>query len=201
MRQTSRTGLVLLAVLALPACQSARFGDAPAPVLRAPAPVGYNVPGALEPAPAVPAGNVTSAPLAPPPGVPSLDPSVPSADGPIIADAPPMPAAAPPPAPAPVQVAAVAPSRSSVVGGWTAREASGSSCRITLSSSSVLELYRASASGCQNQDLAGVNAWDYRDGEVFLYQRGGAVAARLRSGGGSLDGVLAKSGAPLTLNR
>jgi hypothetical protein len=36
---------------------------------------------------------------------------------------------------------------------------------------------------------------------VFLYQPGGAVAARLREGGGELQGVLAKSGAPLSLVR
>jgi hypothetical protein len=46
-----------------------------------------------------------------------------------------------------------------------------------------------------------VSAWDFRDGEVYLYQPGGAVAARLRPAAGSLDGVLAKSGAPLSLSR
>ena len=66
---------------------------------------------------------------------------------------------------------------------------------------SALDLYRASASGCGNQDLSKVNAWDYRDGEVYLYQQGGAVAARLRGSSGALNGVLAKSGAPLTLAR
>ena len=49
--------------------------------------------------------------------------------------------------------------------------------------------------------LARVTAWDVRDGEVYLYQPGGAVAARLRAAGGSMDGVLAISGAPLTLTR
>ena len=48
----------------------------------------------------------------------------------------------------------------------------------------ALDLYRASASGCANQDLSRVNAWDYRDGEVYLYQTGGAVAARLRGSSG-----------------
>jgi hypothetical protein len=91
--------------------------------------------------------------------------------------------------------------RSSLVGGWTARVAAGNNCRVTLSSSPALDLYRASSSGCANQDLSKVTAWDYRDGEVYLYQPGGAVAARLRSGGGGLSGVLAKSGAPLSLSR
>ena len=72
---------------------------------------------------------------------------------------------------------------------------------MQLSSAPALDLYKASASGCGNRDLARVTAWDYRDGEVYLYQPGGAVAARLRPGGGGLDGVLTKSGAPLTLTR
>jgi hypothetical protein len=87
-----------------------------------------------------------------------------------------------------------------VVGAWTAREAAGS-CRVQLSSSPALDLYRASTSGCANRDLGRVNAWDFRDGEVYLYQPGGAVAARLRPAGGAMEGVLAKSGAPLSLSR
>jgi hypothetical protein len=72
---------------------------------------------------------------------------------------------------------------------------------VQLSSSPSLDLYKASASGCANKDLARVSAWDFRDGEVYLYQPGGAVAARLRASGGALDGVIAKSGAPLALAR
>jgi hypothetical protein len=89
-----------------------------------------------------------------------------------------------------------------MVGGWTAREATGGSCRIQLSSAPALDLYRASSSGCTNRDLQKITAWDYRDGEVYLYQQGGTVAARLRSGGsGSLDGAVTKSGAGLSLSR
>lgn len=98
--------------------------------------------------------------------------------------------------------AAPAPGRDSMVGGWTAREATGGSCRVQLSSTPTLDLYRASSSGCANRDLQKITAWDYRDGEVYLYQQGGTVAARLRSGGsGSLDGAVTKSGAALSLNR
>ena len=82
-----------------------------------------------------------------------------------------------------------------MVGNWSA-QTSGGSCRIQLSSSPSLDLYRASASGCSNQDLSKVNAWDYRDGEVYLYQTGGAVAARLRGSSSSLSGVLAKMKIP-----
>jgi hypothetical protein len=88
-----------------------------------------------------------------------------------------------------------------MVGNWSVQNAAGGNCRIQLSSSPALDLYRASASGCSNQDLSKVNAWDYRDGEVYLYQTGGAVAARLRGSSASLSGVLAKSGAPLALAR
>ena len=77
-------------------------------------------------------------------------------------------------------------SRTAMVGNWSA-QTSGGSCRVQLSSSPALDLYRASASGCANQDLSKINAWDYRDGEVYLYQTGGAVAARLR---GSSCGAL-----------
>jgi hypothetical protein len=88
-----------------------------------------------------------------------------------------------------------------MIGGWTARDATGGTCRVQLSSSPALDLYRASTSGCSNKDLSRINAWDYRDGEVYLYQPGGAVTARLRSGGDGMTGVLAKSGAPLSLTR
>ncbi len=97
---------------------------------------------------------------------------------------------------------APAPTRNSVVGSWTAQEATGSSCRVQLSSSPTLDLYRASANGCSNRDLQQVNAWDYRNGEVYLYQRGGSVVARLRVGsGGAMNGAITKSGAALSLNR
>jgi hypothetical protein len=72
---------------------------------------------------------------------------------------------------------------------------------VQLSSAPALDLYKASTSGCSNKDLARISAWEYRDGEVYLYQPGGAVAARLRGGSGSLEGVLAKSGAPLRMTR
>jgi len=93
-------------------------------------------------------------------------------------------------------------SRDGVIGNWTAREATGGSCRVQLSSSPALDLYRASAAGCSNRDLQKVTAWDYRNGEVYLYQQGGTVVARLRaSSGGSMDGAVTKSGAALSLSR
>jgi hypothetical protein len=186
--------LTLCSALALGACGSSRMGG-PGP-LASTGPV-YNAPApgpVIEPGLAAPSGPIVSEPLPPPPGVPG--------SGPVVADVPmtPAPVEALPPQSAPPQIASVAPTRSSVVGSWTAQEASGS-CRVQLSSAPALDLYRASASGCANRDLGRVSAWDFRDGEVYLYQPGGAVAARLRPAGGSLEGVLAKSGAPLSLSR
>ncbi|MFC0217998.1 AprI/Inh family metalloprotease inhibitor [Pseudochelatococcus lubricantis] len=175
----------------------------------------------IEPAPRrAPAAPVVSTPLPPPPGsqaapeptltpMPSATTPPPGADlsqgadpnaaldnnpppGPVAS----LPASPPPAAPPP----AVAPSRTSVTGSWRASEAAGSSCRVTLSSAPSLDLYRASSSGCASQDLKSVNAWDLRGNEVYLYARGNVVA-RLRGGGGNFNGVLAKSGAPVSLSR
>jgi len=185
---------ILCAALALGACSSSRFGGSPMRSASA---------APLSPAPpieAVPSGPVEAAPLAPIEGQ-SL-PLMAGAPAPLGSDLAPAPGtdvAAVPPAAAPAPAAPT--SRTAMVGNWTARDASGKSCRIQLSSSPALDLYRASASGCSNQDLSRVNAWDYRDGEVYLYQTGGSVAARLRGSSSSLSGVLAKSGAPLSLAR
>ena len=92
-------------------------------------------------------------------------------------------------------------SRDRVVGTWNAREATGGSCRVQLSSSPALDLYRATATGCSNRDLQQVNAWDYRDGEVYLYQRGGTVVARLRGDASGLSGAVTRSGAGLSMSR
>jgi len=185
---------ILCAALALSACSSSRFGGSTMRSASA---------APLSPAPpieAVPSGPVEAAPLAPIEGQPL--PPMAGAPAPLGSDLAPAPGtdvAAVPPAAAPAPAAPT--SRTAMVGNWTARDASGKSCRIQLSSSPALDLYRASASGCSNQDLSRVNAWDYRDGEVYLYQTGGSVAARLRGSSSSLSGVLAKSGAPLSLAR
>ena len=177
--------LTLSTALALAGCGSARFGGPVAtPAFAGPGP-GYNAP--VEPIAPAPSSQVASAPLPPlAGGEPGGEPP-PVAPGPVAGLTPP-----------PVQAAPSG--RSAYVGGWTAREASGS-CRIQLSSTPALDLYKASAAGCANKDLGRVTGWDYRDGEVYLYQPGGAVAARLRVAGGGLEGVIAKSGAPLTLTR
>ncbi|MCA0424312.1 MAG: AprI/Inh family metalloprotease inhibitor [Proteobacteria bacterium] len=93
------------------------------------------------------------------------------------------------------------PTQSSVTGNWTARDASGGSCRVTLSSVTKLDLYGASSSGCASKDLQRITAWELRGDDVYLYEPGGAVAARLKASGRSMSGAIAKSGAPLTLSK
>ena len=185
--KTAATAAILAMVVALGACQTARVGGVPPVGIPGPGAT-YNYPEMVEDIPPAPSGPVTSEPLAPLPGTTE----------PVVAEAPMIPA----PEPTQPQRAAVTMGgRSATVGTWTAREATGSTCRVQLSSSPALDLYKASSAGCANKDLARVSAWDYRDGEVYLYQPGGTVAARLRSSGGGMDGALAKSGAPLTLTR
>lgn len=185
-RSIGLMGAALLATFALGACSSSRFGGSE-PIRAA------NAAPAMTPVEAVPSAPIESAPLPPVEGqaLPPLGATAP-APGTDIAALPPQVAA--PAAPT------AAPSRTAMVGSWTARDTSGN-CKIQLSSSPSLDLYRASTSGCSNQDLSKVNAWDYRSGEIYLYQTGGAVAARLRGSSSALSGVLSKSGAPLSLSR
>ena len=185
--KSAAAAATLATLVALGACQTARLGGVPPSRIPAPGPT-YNAPETMEDVAAAPSAPVTAEPLAPLPGGP----------GPVMAETPAIPA---PDIAQPRPAALAAPSRSAMVGAWSARDATGSTCRVQLSSSPALDLYRASASGCANKDLARVSAWDYRDGEVYLYQSGGTVAARLRSTGGAMEGALAKSGAPLTLAR
>lgn len=214
----------LLPLLALTACAgSQRFSG---PVMNPPS---YSQP-TLPSAPPVTSAPVTSEPLPPPGGYPVTSAPPPGAGGAVPPGQDPFfqpgPGGAPqgqgqppmgqpgptPAAPGNNQVAGLgasptAPARPSatrdnVIGGWTAREATGGTCRVQLSSAPTLDLYRASSSGCANRDLQKITAWDYRDGEVYLYQQGGTVAARLRAtSGNALDGAVTKSGAALSLNR
>ena len=192
-KRFARRVAALAPLLIVAACASERFSDA------GPAPGGYRSARAVsagsdfEPLPPSAPAEVIASPLPPAPGTLGPDGTLAGTEagttpGPV-ADLGRQPTSAPP-----------APTRSSVTGGWTAREAAGSSCRITLSSAPALDLYKASSSGCNSRDLQSVNAWDLRDGEVYLYSRG-SVVARLKGSGNSFNGVLAKSGAPLTLSR
>lgn len=192
MRRVSVAALAAALALALAGCGSGRFGGAgSSPASHGPADTPFDAV-----TPSVPSGSVTAEPLGPPGGVSTLGGGG-GEVAPFGGGSPEPPptlgggggGGAPPPA-----------SRSAAVGSWTAREASGT-CKVNLSSTPSLDLYRASAGGCSNKELSRVTSWDFRDGEVYLFQPGGAVAARLRPGGGGLNGVLSKSGAPLTLTR
>lgn len=159
-----------------------------------------------------PAARVESSPLAPPPGAefgspapdaapqsPGMEGATPGAEGAGGAPTTPQQTARVEP-PRQAEPDNAAPTRSSVTGNWNVKEASGS-CRITLSSSPKLDLYGANTAGCQSRELQKVTAWELRGEEVYLYEPGGAVAARLKARGRSMDGSIAKTGAPIGLTK
>jgi Protease inhibitor Inh len=211
---------VLSVVLA--GCQgSGRFSDfdpAPRPVAQPvrPAPL---TPAPMSPVQSAPLPPVSSQPLPPPgSGLPPIGSSVPieTPDGgqPRVAARPvqpidPQPQAEPPPRPPQVAArpepaapqASGPPTRTAVTGNWTAREAAGGSCRVTLSSAPTLDLYKANSSGCQSRELQRVNAWELRGDEVYLYEPGGGVAARLKQAGRNFEGSVSRTGAPVTLSK
>jgi hypothetical protein len=217
-----RVSLICLAGAALSACAGTnRFDGGFRPASQVTSGPLYQTP-----APAYPSVNssVTAAPLPPVPGAPSQTATI--QGGTLPGASPtvdPLFSPSPPPVASPQEPATLGgggrvatlgegsqggrrsgpvASRDGVIGGWTAREATGGTCRVQLSSSPALDLYRASAGSCQNKELQKVTAWDFRDGEVYLYQPGGAVAARLRvNDGGSMSGAVARSGAGLSLSR
>ncbi len=134
------------------------------------------------------------------PGTPAISPGGPQVaglpdDGVPPVEPPGTTVATPrPPAPA-------APTTTSrVVGSWKVSEQNGTSCRLALSSAPFVDLSRASTSGC-SPALARVNAWKLDNGEIVLFETGGAVAARLRGGGGSFNGAAVKTGAPVSISR
>jgi Protease inhibitor Inh. len=185
-------GVVFCLALTLAACSSQRFGSGQ----RGYGSQSYSQP---EPVEAIPSGPVSSEPLPPIDGMGPTDGDMGMGMGGGYGTTPGMTntAGLTPTAPSAPQPT----SRMSMVGGWTAKDATGSSCRVVLSSSPTLDLYRASTSGCSNKDLAKISAWDFRDGEVYLYQSGGTMAARLRAQGSSMNGALTKSGAPVSMAR
>jgi Protease inhibitor Inh len=98
-------------------------------------------------------------------------------------------------------VAPEKPSQSRLTGGWSVAQGSGSKCRLTLSNSPALDLYKAQTTGC-GTGLTKVNAWELRGDEIYLYEQGGGVAARLKqTGNSSFNGSTAKSGAPVSISK
>jgi Protease inhibitor Inh len=208
--------VAILPLFALAACESSsRFGSYGSPsqpmVQRAP-----------EPMIAAPTPRVESAPLGAPPGTEvspqpgqigqagigadPLDPNAPlNGEQGTIAPTPggnstPTPRVASLPKSEPA--APRAPTRNGVTGNWTLSEASGGRCKATLSSAPALDLYKASTSGCKSREMQRITAWELRGSDIYLYEQGGAVAAKLQQGGGnSFSGATAKSGAPVTLSK
>ena len=151
----------------------------------------------VQPLPGLPPAG-SSVPIDPEPMRPAQrQPEAPIPPIPPVADPAPRVASRPDPAPA----APSAPSRTSVIGNWSAREATGGNCRVTLSSAPSLDLYKASSSGCQSRELQRISAWELRGDEVYLYEPGGGVAARLKQTGRGYEGAAAKTGAPIALSK
>ena len=93
------------------------------------------------------------------------------------------------------------PSQSRLTGGWSVAQGPGSKCKLTLSNAPALDLYKAQTSGC-GTGLTKVNAWELRGDEIYLYEQGGGVAARLKqTGNASFSGAAAKSGAPVSISK
>ncbi len=89
---------------------------------------------------------------------------------------------------------------SSYAGQWKAVDAKGTSCKIQLASVPVLDLYKASTTGCSDEGLRSVNAWSLREDHVILFSRGNAIA-RLSGEEASLSGTLSASGGSLKMVR
>ncbi len=155
-----------------------------------------------------PAAGLTNPGLANPlPGgvsAPAAGDLTPGAGSKIAAATPPAAAAkkqtlsAPIPAPEP-EAAPEKPSSSRLTGGWSVVQGSGAKCRLVLSNSPALDLYKAQTSGCA-AGLTKVNAWELRGDEIYLYEQGGGVAARLKQAGNQkFNGATTKSGAPVSI--
>jgi hypothetical protein len=199
-----RTALALLPLSLLVAgCESSSrfdgmFGSNSAPVASRPL--------APEPGMAAPTAPVTAQPLPPVAGTtdPSMAP-VPGAPGAAAGTAP-GPAGTPPPATnQAVASATPAPAPASargLAGSWKISDAARGSCSIALTQQSLLDLYRASPSGCQAGSLAKVNAWQQRGQEIVLLEPGGRTAVRLfPKGDGTYEGAATTSGAIIRMSR
>lgn len=178
---------LLPAACLLSGCESAsRFAgggsEAPRPVVAA----------TPEPGIAAPTAPVSAEPLPPLAGAgPDQEAS---ADEDAMATAPLQEAPA-------VPRAAAAPSSRSFAGRWQITDARGN-CSITLTQQSLLDLYRASPSGCQAGSVAKVNAWTLRGQEIVLLEPGGGTAVRLfPKGDGTFEGANTGSGSIVRMTR
>ncbi len=91
-------------------------------------------------------------------------------------------------------------SASAYAGAWRALDASGRACRVQLSTTSSIDLYKASVTGCAGSPLATVNLWSVSAGQVTLYARE-TVVARLSGQEASLSGSVEAGGGSLRMTR
>lgn len=89
---------------------------------------------------------------------------------------------------------------SSYAGTWKATDGKGGSCTIHLSSVTSLDLYKASASKCANENLRQVNTWSFGQDRIVLFSRGKEIA-RLTGSEASLNGTVSGSDLPLKMMR
>ncbi|WP_369347056.1 AprI/Inh family metalloprotease inhibitor [Bosea sp. LC85] len=102
--------------------------------------------------------------------------------------------------PSAVQAIPPASSPSAYAGAWRAVDASGKACRVQLSTTSSIDLYKASVSGCAGSPLQSVNLWSFSGGNVALYSRE-RVVARLSGQEASLSGSVESGGGSLRMTR
>ncbi|PRH88712.1 hypothetical protein C5L14_05665 [Labrys okinawensis] len=186
---------ILPCALLLASCASStRLGDAFdfGSSRRPPPDAGRPVP-APEPLMAAPTEDVTSQPL--PPAGSEATPGG-TAAAPSSSLAPPgNQVAALPATPRP-------PSTGGIAGSWKISDAARGSCNISLTRQALLDVYRASPSGCQAGSLAKVNAWQQRGQEIDLLEPGGRTAVRLfPTGDGAYEGAATLSGAKIRMTR
>lgn len=204
------TALALVPLaLALAACESTSrfdgmFGSQPVPVAARPmAPEqGLSAPMApvsSQPLPPLSGSQGMEQPglgqtgVAPPPG---LDPQ------PGVGQQPATPPAGTVVVALPKPAAPSAPAARGLAGGWKISDAARGNCGITLTQQTLLDLYRASPSGCQAGSLAKVNAWQQRGQEIVLLEPGGRTAVRLfPKGDGTYEGAATTSGAIIRMSR
>ncbi|MDQ0396157.1 AprI/Inh family metalloprotease inhibitor [Labrys monachus] len=184
---------IIPCALALASCESTSrfdgmFGSSPRPVASRPHPV-----GAPEPLIAAPTEPVSSEPLPPVGGSVAPGSSVavqpggmaPSSQNQVALQAPPPPV-----------------STGGIAGSWRISDAARGSCGISLTRQTLLDVYRATPSGCQAGSLAKVNAWQQRGQEIDLLEPGGRTAVRLfPTSDGAYEGAATMSGAKIRMTR
>jgi hypothetical protein len=144
---------------------------------------------APEPLPAAPAGEVTAAPLPPPPGATVAPPgSLAALDPALRADA-----SAPP-------AAAVDVSRVDLLGAWTVT-AAGDSCQLFMTLTTWSGGYRASTKGCSTETMQTVAAWNLEGQQVQLLDDAGATVARLYPASKTQFNGQTPGGGPVSFSR